>query len=401
MTWLAAIAACMWLGLLILPWRPWSTRERLELEPRPDDPDLGSVSVLIPARDEASCIGETLARLARQGRFSRIVVIDDQSSDGTGDVARAAGIDQLTVLSGSTPEPGWSGKLWALHQGLQQCESPYVLLLDADIGLEPGVVTTLLARLERERLDMISIMANLHMRNFWERLLLPPFVYFFKLIYPFALANDARSFVAAGAGGCVLLRRTALDAIGGFGSLREAIIDDCTLAKRIKQLPGRIWIGLSNDARALRPYGTLANIWNMVARTAYTQLRYSPLWLLVCTVLLVLAYIVPITAVFSGVPAALALAVIALAAMFASYAPTIRYYGLGVAWIASLPLAAVMFLAMTWTSAVRYTRGERSRWKNRSYATAEAGDSNTTHNCNELNRAPKLDREPADDTGLM
>ncbi len=359
----------MWAGLLLLPWRPWSTRERLVIDPDAAS-DFDSISVLIPARDEASCIGETLARLARQGRFRRVVVIDDQSSDGTGDIARGTGLDNLTVLSGSGPEPGWSGKLWALRQGLQHCESPYVLLLDADIGLEPGVVASMLKRLELEQLDMISIMANLHMRNFWERLLLPPFVYFFKLIYPFALANSERSFVAAGAGGCVLLRRTALAEIGGFDSLREAIIDDCTLAKKIKQRPGRIWIGLSNDARALRPYGTLTNIWNMVARTAYTQLHYSPIWLAVCTVLLVLGYIVPIVALFSGVPAAVVLAVIALATMFASYAPTIRYYGLGPGWIATLPLAATLFLAMTWTSAVRYTRGERSRWKNRSYGTA-------------------------------
>lgn len=359
----------MWVGLLLLPWRPWSTREQLIIDSG-TAPDLGAISVLIPARDEASCIGETLARLDRQGRFNRIIVIDDQSSDGTGDIARGTGIENLTVLSGSAPEPGWSGKLWALRQGLQQCESPYVLLLDADIGLEPGVVASLFKRLEREQLDMISVMANLHMHNFWERLLLPAFVYFFKLIYPFALANTERSFVAAGAGGCVLLRRAALEGIGGFDSLREAIIDDCTLAKKIKQRPGRIWIGLSNDARALRPYDTLSNIWNMVARTAYTQLRYSPFWLIVCTALLVLGYIVPIWALFSGIPAAVTLAAIALLAMLASYAPTIRYYGLGLAWIATLPVAATLFLAMTWTSAVRYTRGERSRWKNRSYGTA-------------------------------
>lgn len=368
-TWLAASAATLWVALLLLPWRPWSTRERLVIDPHAAT-DLSAVSVLIPARDEAACIVETLARLGQQGRFSRVIVIDDQSSDGTGELARGAGIDNLTVLAGSSPEPGWSGKLWALRQGLRQCESPYVLLLDADIGLETGVVASLLERLERERLDMISIMANLHMHNFWERLLLPPFVYFFKLIYPFALANDERSFVAAGAGGCVLLRRTALDAIGGFDSLREAIIDDCTLAKKIKQRPGRIWIGLSNDARALRPYSTLTNIWNMVARTAYTQLRYSPVWLAVCTALLVLAYVVPFAALLSGVPAAVTLGLVAVAAMFASYAPTIRFYGLGLQWVATLPIAATLFLAMTWTSAVRYLRGERSRWKNRSYGTA-------------------------------
>lgn len=365
--WVCALAAVVWIAVVLLPWRPWSTRERLKLAAAADALSLDKISVLIPARNEATCIATTLTKLDQQGRFAAIFLVDDQSDDGTGDIARGVALEELRVIDGAPPAANWSGKLWALQQALEHVDSRYVLLLDADIGLRPGVVSALLAHLERNDLDMASVMANLHMQTMWEKLLLPPFIYFFKLIYPFALANSHRSFVAAGAGGCVLLKTSSLTAIGGFAALRGAIIDDCTLAKKIKALPGRIWIGLSNDARALRPYENLDNIWNMVARTAYTQLRYSPALLLVCTALLVLSYIVPIVGLFATDSNAVALSVIALCAMCATFLPTVRYYDLSPLWTLTLPFAAVLFLAMTWTSAIRYARGERSRWKDRSY----------------------------------
>ena len=200
------------------------------------------------------------------------------------------------------------------------------------------------------------------------------FVYFFKMIYPFALANSTKSNIAAGAGGCVLVATSKLREIGGFSSLKDAIIDDCTLARKIKGIRGRIWIGLSNDARALRPYGDLANIWNMVARTAFTQLRYSVLLLLICTALLAISYVVPVVGIFTGGSAVQGLSGIALVAMYATYRPTIKFYDLSFIWILTLPVAALLFLAMTWTSALRYWRGERSRWKNRSYVRAKNDD---------------------------
>ncbi len=369
-TWIVGVSALMWAALLLLPWRPWSTRERLHIDEAAVKSEIADITVLIPARNEAACIGQTLQRLAAQGHLARIVVIDDQSDDGTGEIAIREAIDNLTVIDGSPPPQGWSGKLWALEQGLKHCKSPYVLLLDADIGLQPGVVASLLQHLQDNQLDMVSVMANLHMQQFWEKLLLPPFVYFFKLIYPFALSNSPRSRIAAGAGGCALLRVDKLRAIGGFTTFKGAIIDDCTLARTIKDLPGRIWIGLSNDAHALRPYKNLCNIWNMVARTAYTQLGYSPALLIACTLLMLLGYFVPIAALLSGPAAARLLAAIALLAMVGSYLPTVRYYGLGHYWALTLPAAALLFLAMTWTSAIRYARGERSRWKNRSYTRA-------------------------------
>ncbi|HCU89187.1 MAG TPA: hypothetical protein DGR97_04550 [Gammaproteobacteria bacterium] len=218
-------------------------------------------------------------------------------------------------------------------------------------------------------------MANLHMKSFWEKLLLPPFVYFFKLIYPFQLVSSPRSRVAAAAGGCALVRLDKLRSIGGFMSLKGAIIDDCSLARRIKESSGRIWIGLSNDARALRPYESLSSIWNMVARTAYTQLHYSYVLLIGCTVLMALSYLVPLIALFSDSSTTKFLGAIALTAMFGSYLPTVGYYRLPMYWVVTLPTAAMMFLAMTWTSAIRYVRGERSRWKNRSYPSTQTSTS--------------------------
>ena len=370
----ATLAAVMWVALLLVPWRPWSTRESLRAEGTDATADFGDVTALIPARDEAACIGDTLRALAAQGRLARIVVIDDQSSDGTGDIARALGIAGLEVIGGSDPPPGWSGKLWALEQGFARVSTPRTLLLDADIALAPGTLTALHARMTRDRLALASVMATLCMGNAWEKLLLPPFIFFFKLIYPFALANRSGSRIAAAAGGCILLETDALRGIGGFAALHDAIIDDCTLARRIKDHGGRTWLGLSRDVRAIRPYETLDNIWNMVARSAFTQLRYSRALLLVCTALLLLSFVVPVIAVFAPGAGGMLMGIVALAAMAGAYWPTIRYYGLHPAWTATLPLAACLYLAMTWHSAIRYWSGERSRWKNRSYERLENPD---------------------------
>lgn len=362
-----ALSALLWLTVLVLPWRPWSTAERLDIRADDTPVDLSDITVLIPARDEASCIADTLRALQAQGNIARIVLVDDQSSDGTAEVARSIGLTNLQVLAGAPLPAGWSGKLWALEQASAQVETPYTLLLDADIELAPRALAALKTLMQNGELALASVMATLHMGNAWEKLLLPPFIYFFKLIYPFALSNRPRSPIAAAAGGCVLLRTDALRAIGGFSSLREAIIDDCTLAKRIKRQGGRTWLGLSREVRAIRPYATLANIWNMVARTAYTQLRYSKALLAVCTLMLGLSFIAPVAGLLCGDSATIAAALVALGAMSWSYRPTIKFYGLHPLWVASLSFAACLFLAMTWTSAWRYWNGERSRWKNRSY----------------------------------
>jgi hopene-associated glycosyltransferase HpnB len=366
-TW-ALAAALAWLGILALPWRPWDTRERVAANGADGArAELRRITALVPARNEASTIADTLSRLAAQGDLAGIVLIDDESDDGTGEHARALGLPRLEVVAGERPPPGWSGKLWALHQGLSRVDTEFVLLLDADIALEKGIVATLAAKLVDEERDLVSVMAALSMRSGWERLLIPAFIYFFKMLYPFALANSSHRLVAAAAGGCILLRTARLRAIGGFESLRDALIDDCTLARRIKDAGGRTWIGLSRDVRAARPYESAAAIWNMVARTAFTQLRYSTLLLALCTGLLVLVFVVPVLGLAADGLATRLLAWTALAAMIRSYLPVLRYYDLNRGWAATLPVAAALYLAMTWTSAYRYWRGERSRWKNRIY----------------------------------
>ena len=362
-----ALSALLWLTLLVLPWRPWSTAENLKISPDAQPTDLADITVLIPARDEASCIAATLRALAMQGNIAKIVMVDDQSSDGTGAVARSVGLANLQVLDGMPLPAGWSGKLWALHQASNEVETAYTLLLDADIELAAGTLGALKNQMTNNMLALASVMATLHMGNAWEKLLLAPFIYFFKLIYPFALSNRPRSPIAAAAGGCVLLRTAMLRDIGGFEALRDAIIDDCTLAQRVKHHGGRTWLGLSREVRAIRPYGTLSNIWNMVARTAFTQLRYSNLLLAICTLMLGLSFVVPVLGLCSGAPTTILAGMVALAAMSGSYWPTVKYYGLHPLWVMSLSIAACLFLAMTWTSAWRYWLGERSRWKNRSY----------------------------------
>ncbi|MEM7467990.1 MAG: glycosyltransferase [Pseudomonadota bacterium] len=372
----AIFATLMWLGLFVLPWRPWSTRETISTNRfEPKRVDVGSVTeitVLIPARNEASCIQQTLTALTKQGPIASVIVIDDQSEDETKAVAQTlienAQLPQLTIIDGEQPPEGWSGKLWALHQGLTSVKTPYVMLLDADIELAENMVATLQRKLVDNELDSVSVMASLYMGSWAEKLLLPPFIYFFKIIYPFHLANSPSSKMAAAAGGCVLMKTSRLREIGGFESLKTAIIDDCTLAKRIKDSGGNIWVGLSHDVRAVRPYETLANIWNMVARTAFTQLHYSIVLLLLCTVLMVIGYLAPVSAILAGDTVTKIWGGIALGLLCASYYPTTKYYDLPSWWCLTLPLAAALFLAMTWTSAYRYLRGERSRWKNRSYA---------------------------------
>ncbi len=368
MLWWVLVAALIWVAILALPWRPWDTREQIAA--RQTDaarPELSRITALVPARNEAASIPDTLRRLGAQGPLARIVLIDDESDDGTGDLARGLPLGNLTVLNGEQPPAGWSGKLWALHQGLAQVNTEFVLLLDADIALEPGIVATLAAKLVDEQRDLVSVMATLSMQTGWEKLLIPAFIYFFKMLYPFALSNSDNRFVAAAAGGCILLRTERLRGIGGFEALRGALIDDCTLARAIKHAGGRIWLGLSRDVRAARPYESLGAIWNMVARTAYTQLRYSMTLLALCTCLLLLVFVVPVLGLFADSGRVRLLAVVALASMIASYLPVLRYYGRHRLWGLCLPLAASMYVAMTWTSALRYLCGERSRWKNRVY----------------------------------
>lgn len=372
----SALALLAWLGVLLAPHAPHRVRERLEPEPQRGagaGADLGTVTVLIPARNEADVIARSIAALAAQGRGLEIVVVDDQSNDDTrGAAARAAGPNlALRVIEGRPLPDGWAGKLWALEQGRAAVDRPHVLLLDADIELAPGVVPALLAKLREHDATLVSVMAELHCKTFWERLLSPAFVFFFKLLYPFASSNDPKKRTAAAAGGCMLVRADALDAIGGFAAIRGALIDDCTLAAALKRHRPPIWLGMSRSVRSLRVYERLGDFWSMVSRSAFTQLRYSTAWLLAATALMVLTLLVPVAALVVGVaagePVAAAAGGAAWLAMAAAYRPVVQFYRLPALWAATLPAAAALFLAMTYDSAVRYWRGTRASWKSRDY----------------------------------
>lgn len=363
--WLAAPAVVIWLGTLLAPWRAWSTRERIEPEPdAAGDTDLSDVTVLIPARNEADVIGVTLAALQSQGSGLQVVVVDDQSTDFTARIA--ASYPNTRVISGKPLPVGWAGKLWALEQGRAEVRTPLTLLLDADIELRPGLLAALLQHKRRHDLAFVSLMADLRRASFWDRLLLPAFVYYFKLLYPFALSNSRFRHVAAAAGGCVLVDSTALQSVGAFASLRGALIDDCTLARQIKNGGYRTWIGLSRGVVSLRPYGSLGSIHDMVARSAFTQLHYSTLLLLLVTLVFAVAYWLPLALLF--LPGARLAAAAALLAMALGYWPTLRYYRLSPLWLLLKPLGATLYLGMTWSSAIRYWRGVRSQWKGRVYS---------------------------------
>jgi hopene-associated glycosyltransferase HpnB len=365
--WVVAPGAVIWLAVLLAPWRPWSTRERLEGDPQLPPADPSQLTVLIPARNEARQLGATLSALGTNLSSVPVVVVDDQSTDGTAEAAQAAAIPSLRVISGKPMPEGWTGKLWALEQGLAEIATPQVLLLDADIEIAAGIVPRMIESKERLGVNLLSLMATLRGHGFWERLLLPAFVYFFKLLYPFHVANSTSRLVAAAAGGCVLADTDTLRSIGGFASIRTELIDDCALARRVKDSGGRTWLGLSRSVTSHRRYNGLSGIWRMVTRTAYTQLRYSPLLLALCAALLAAAFWLPVASLFAPLVAAKWLAAIALTAMAAAYLPMLLFYRLSPLWALLLPLTGTLYLAMTLDSARRYSLGRRSSWRGREY----------------------------------
>jgi hopene-associated glycosyltransferase HpnB len=373
----AAATAVVWLGLVLAHGRFWTTALRLPpaggfAGPWPD------VAVLVPARDEADQLPTTLPTLLAQrypGRL-RVVVADDGSSDGTGDVARAlgagAGVPLDVVAVPPRPE-GWAGKVWAQACALEAAgDASFLLLTDADIAHPPDGVAALVAAAVGDRRDLVSLMARLRVATTWERLVVPAFVYLFAQLYPFRWVASGR--VAAAAGGCVLLRREVLDRAGGFAAVRDAVIDDVALATAVHRAGGRLWLGLAGSGggdrvTSVRPYPRLADLWQMVARSAYTQLRRSPVLLAGTVVGLLLVYVAPVATCVAGlasgsVPAAVA-GGLAWLLMTGSYLPQVRYCGLPAALALSLPFVAVLYLLMTLDSARRHRLGRGATWKGR------------------------------------
>jgi len=385
---LAALAAAGWAYLLLAHGGFWRLREWLP--PARDRGAWPAVAALVPARDEAETIGPTVRAILGQDYPGplHLIVTDDQSRDGTAAVARAAAAlggagDRLSVVAGSEPPPGWTGKLWALAQarataqGVAAAEVPaFYWLSDADITHGADTLRRLMTRALDDDRDLVSLMVRLDTQGFWARLLIPPFVFFFRMLYPFAWAADPRRRLAAAAGGCVLLRASALERAGGFESLAGAIIDDCTLAARVKARGrpggGRIWLGQTAGSHSLRPYRGLGDIWAMVARSAYAQLGFSP-WRLAGTVAgLTLLFLAPPAAVLllpcHGATLAAGLGAAAWLAMAVAVTPTLRHDGRSPLWGAALPLAAALYTAMTLDSARAYARGRGGWWKGRAQA---------------------------------
>ncbi len=354
-----------WIYLLVAHGRFWQAGPILEPSAPISHP---AVAIVVPARDEAEGIAASLSSLlaqSYQGRF-RVVMVDDNSTDDTAAIARMLpGAERLTVISGKARPAGWAGKLWAVHQGVAATGEELVLLTDADIVHDPRHLSTLVAKLLSSRVDMVSEMVALRCEALAERALIPAFVYFFALLYPFARVNDGLCATAAAAGGTVLIRRAALERIGGITAISGALIDDVALAGRVKR-GGRIWLGHSRLARSVRPYPDLGSIWRMVARSAYVQLRLSP-WLLAgSTVGLAWLFLVPVVACLAG-------SVVGLAAwllMAGSFVPTLRRFGLSPLWGVALPGIAIFYMAATLGSALDHHRGRGVVWKRRAYTEA-------------------------------
>jgi hopene-associated glycosyltransferase HpnB len=373
----SAASVAIWLYLLFGRGAFWRMREAPPEGTLPIPPP--SVVAVIPARNEAPVVGQAVASLAAQ-RYPaafHIVLADDDSRDGTADAARAASLerltpdlltpDLLTVVRADPLPQGWTGKLWALSQGIgaaQAFDPEYLLLTDADIVHPPDNVAALVARATSGGYDLVSYMVKLRCRTVAEQALIPAFVFFFFMLYPPAWVTDPGH--AAAAGGCILIRRQTLESLGGIARIRGELIDDCALARAVQQAGGRVWLGLSPATRSIRAYTGFAEIGLMISRTAFTQLGHSTLLLLATALSLVLAYVVPpALALFAPPGASRGLAAIAWLLMSIAYWPALRYYGRPAWWAPGLPLVAAFYLGATLHSAVAYWRGAGGMWKGR------------------------------------
>ncbi|MEH1779119.1 MAG: glycosyltransferase [Nostoc sp.] len=408
---LMLLSLTIWLGLLCFWGQFWRTDQQLEVTQTQLE-SLPVVCAVVPARNEAELIPITLRSLLLQdypGSFN-VFLVDDRSTDRTANfaegVAYAVGKpQQLHIISGESLPPSWSGKLWSVEQGIKSASKlapDYFLLTDADIEHDPGNLRRLVAKAVQEDLDLVSVMVRLRCESFWEKLLIPAFVFFFQKLYPFRWVNNPKNPTAAAAGGSILIAREALERIGGIQVIRQALIDDCALAQSVKSIrrvgdwesgihtnssfpstpsspssspTGRIWLGLSTLTRSLRPYDSLATIWDMVARTAYTQLNYSPLLLLGTLVGMPLIYLAPpVCMILGAVWSNWAIALTGLLGwllMTFAYYPTIRFYKCSVWFALSLPAIAFLYTLMTLDSALRHWQGRGGAWKGRVYPSSD------------------------------
>jgi hopene-associated glycosyltransferase HpnB len=391
---LGIIALAIWLHLFF--GRGWFWRVRKVDADRGEGETLGawpSVIAVVPARNEAETIGRVVTGLVQQdylGAFS-VVVVDDHSEDGTASIAQRVAAEngagaRVRVLNASELPEGWTGKLWALNEGMLRGavtqaqlsnggglsaapEIPeFYWFTDADVSHAPNTLRRLVGRAERERLDLASLMVLLQAKTLPERALIPAFLYFFLMLYPPRWIADEELKTAGAAGGCILLRGKAIARMGGFWAIRGEVIDDCALARAVKLSGGRVWMGLTRMSVSLRAYGTFGEVRDLIARTAFTQLRYSVLMLAGTLLGMFLTYVAPVLLLFAHDSTARALGFAAWLLMTLSFLPTVRFYGLSAVWAPALPLTAMFYTCATWLSAVRYWMGKGGLWKGRAQA---------------------------------
>jgi hopene-associated glycosyltransferase HpnB len=380
---LAAVSLLIWVGLTFLRGAFWQVlafdddsakQESLARWPR--------VAAIVPARNEAVTIARTVESLVKQGYPGElwVVVVDDHSEDGTGTLAReaaerAGASERVLILQGAALESGWTGKLLAMQQGVETPvarEADYFWFTDADIEHAPDTLHRVVQRAEREKLDLVSLMVLSQVNSLPERLLIPPFLYFFLKLYPPSWTASRKWKTAGAAGGCILLKRASLERIGGLAAIRGEVIDDCTMARAVKRTGGGLWMGLTRKSVSLRTYTRFMEIQDLIARTAFTQLGYS--WLVLAGTLLgmTVTYLLPVIFTFSAQPVVWRLGLAAWGLMAITYLPTVRFYRMSPLWAAALPVAAAFYTYATWLSALRYWLGRGGQWKGRAQAPAKS-----------------------------
>ena len=382
---ISAVSLGIWLFLLLFWGNFWRADCRLDrhsllnsdLEPYP------TVCAVVPARDESETISTSLSSLLGQdydGQFS-IVLVDDNSRDRTAKIAHQTALDwgtsaQLQILQGKPLESGWKGKLWALHQGIASARAngitpDYWLFTDADIQHSRSNLTQLVTKAKADNLALVSLMVLLHCQSFWEKLLIPAFVFFFQKLYPFAWVNDPDESIGAAAGGCILISDEALTKIGGIAAIEAALIDDCSLGQAVKDAGKNIWLGLSETTVSLRSYDSLKAIWGTISRTAYTQLSYSFPILVGTVISMVLIYLAAPIALVWGIAThhwlVVLTAIVTWSLMIYAYLPTLRLYQRSWLWGILLPAIAALYTLMTIDSAIAYYQGRGGAWKGRTY----------------------------------
>jgi hopene-associated glycosyltransferase HpnB len=375
----ATLVLFIWIVLTFFRGAFWQlTRFDDDVAPHVPVQNWPRVMAVLPARNEAETIGRAVESLASQdypGEF-RIIVVDDHSEDETAALAESAAKaggagDRIRIVPAAPLQPGWTGKLWALQQGIAAARASapeYLWFTDADIVHAPDTLQRLVSRAEGGRLDLASLMVLLHAKTFPERLLIPPFLYFFLKLYPPKWIAEPKARTAGAAGGCILMRRSALERIGGISTITGEVIDDCALAREVKHSGGTIWMGLTRKSVSLRAYHTFAEIRDLIARTAFTQLDYSTLLFLLTVAGMLLTYLLPVALAFHARPIVWRFGLAAWSLMTLTYLPTIRFYKLSPLWAPLLPMAAVFYSYATCLSAVRYWLGRGGQWKGRAQA---------------------------------